>query len=285
MERTLSKNEAKVVLELSWRGQQTVKLADIQALLVCSPAYARFMAHQLAKKAWLERLCSGLYMLIPAERGREGIGDTNPLTVGGVLVTPYFFSYGTACTHHGLTEQVFAEVYLACRVEHRPLTIRGKRFVFAHLPESKFYGFEETTVLGQKVLMATKERAIVDALERPEHAGGIGEVSRMVQRSAGRFDWPRLIEYLRLWGESALVQRLGFFLDLHQVELTPSVRSDLLALVRPHNKVHLGPRAEWGTTGKLAQPWHIIENVPEEVLIDARLRGLRRFKFPSSHAA
>jgi hypothetical protein len=35
------------------------------------------------------------------------VADTNPLAAGAVLVRPYFFSFGTACTYHGLTDQVF----------------------------------------------------------------------------------------------------------------------------------------------------------------------------------
>jgi hypothetical protein len=30
-----------------------------------------------------------------------------------VLMAPYCFSFGTACTYLGLTEEVFAEVYVA----------------------------------------------------------------------------------------------------------------------------------------------------------------------------
>ncbi len=40
------------------------------------------------------------------------MSDTNPLAIGPLLVDPYFFSFGTACTHYGFTEQAFAEVYV-----------------------------------------------------------------------------------------------------------------------------------------------------------------------------
>ena len=36
MDRTLSKNEAKVVLDLEWRGQPTVTLQDLRAALGAS---------------------------------------------------------------------------------------------------------------------------------------------------------------------------------------------------------------------------------------------------------
>ncbi|MBI4700541.1 MAG: type IV toxin-antitoxin system AbiEi family antitoxin domain-containing protein [Deltaproteobacteria bacterium] len=244
-------------------------------MLGASDGYARFVAHRLVRKGWLERLRPGLYQLVPASRGTEAVADWNPLAVGAVLVEPYFFSFGTACTHHGFTEQVFAEVYMACRVRHPPQLVRGKRYVFVYEREQRFFGFEPTSVLGQPVLMATPERALLDALDRPQYAGGIGEVSRVVGKAALRISWPKLLRMARLWNESAIVQRLGHLLDLHRVEISDAVRSKMLRLTQPGNKVLLGPRRSWGTTGRLDSTWGIIQSVPAEVLMES---GTRRRK-------
>lgn len=279
MDRTLSKNEAKVVLDLEWRGEKTVTLEQLRAALGASEGYARYIAHQLVRKGWLERLRPGLFQFIPAERGREAVADTNPLLAGAVLVQPYFFSFGTACTHHGLTEQVFAEVYIACRVRRRPEVIRGTRYVFAHVSEQRFYGFDETSALGTSVQMATTERALLDALDRPHYAGGLGEVSRMVRRAMPRLANERLLDMLSRWGESALVQRLGYLIDLHGIEVPAPTRTALAKLVHPGSKVLLGPRRKWGTSGTLASTWNIVENVPREVLVEKGEEQRRRVKF------
>ena len=270
--RSLSKNEAKVVLDLEWRGQKAVTGAELRTMLGGSDGYARFLAHRLVEKGWLERVRPGLFQLIPADRGREGIGDTNPLSTGALLVAPYFYSFATACTHHGLTEQVFAEVYLACQATRRPATVRDIRYVFAHVPELHFFGFEKTEVLGSSVLMATPERALLDALDRPRFAGGIREVARIVANAAKRVSWEKLLDLAGRWNESAIVQRLGYLVDLHRIVLPPRVREPLQALVAPASKVHLGPRVEWGTGGRLVRPWGIIENVPRERLLEPERR-------------
>lgn len=279
MERTLSKTEAKVVLDLEWRNQKTVTLAELREALGASDSYARKFAHRLVKKGWLERLRPGLFQLVPADRGRAGVADTHPLTAGAVLVDPYFFSFGTACTHHGLTEQAFAEVYLACQERRRPETIRGKRYVFVYVAEERFFGFTETNVVGQAVQMATIERALLDAIDRPRYAGGIGEVSRIVARAASRLSWEVLLELLRKWRSSALVQRVGYFLDLHGVGVPEEARAALLELVLPHSKIQLGSRRKWGTTGTLVRPWNVVENVPREVLLPTEEKRRRRVVF------
>lgn len=276
MERTLSENEAKVVLDLEWRGKKTLTLAELRHALGASEAYARHLAHRLVRKGWLERLRPGLYQLVPAARGREGIADTNPLSAGAALLTQYFFSFGTACTHHGLTEQVFAEVYLACQDHRRPETIRGKRYVFVYVPERRFFGYEEVPVLGERVHIASPERALLDAIDRPQYAGGIGEVSRMVARATTRVSWSALVGLARQWSSSALVQRLGYFLDLHNVDVAQDVRTALLALIRAQSKIHLGPRRKWGARGKLIRPWNVIENVPRQILVSEDEKPRRR---------
>ncbi len=276
MARTLSKNEARVILDLEWQGQTTVTLTDLRRMLGASESYARYLAHRLVKKGWLERLRPGLFQLVPADRGREGVADTNPLAAGAVLITPYFFSFGTACTHHGLTEQRFSEVYVACRKRRRVESIRGIRYVFVQMAEQRFFGFTDTRVLGAAVHMATLERALLDAIDRPRHAGGIGEVSRIALRAAQRVSWNTLIDLTRRWGSSALAQRLGYFLDLHDTNLQEIARAGLLAIIRPRSKIHLGSRQRWGTRGMLASPWNVVVNVPHEVLVANGDTGRRR---------
>jgi predicted transcriptional regulator of viral defense system len=278
-ERTLSKAEAKVVLALEWRDQRVVTSAELRSMLGGSDGYAKFLAHRLVEKGWLERIKRGVFQLVPADRGTEGISDTNALAAGALLAAPYFYSFGTACTHHGFTEQVFTEAYVACRVAKRPATVRGTRFVFVRMPEERFFGFVEVDVLGATVKMATKERALLDAVDRPQLAGGLPEVSRIVAKASSQVLWKTLLDHLERWDESALVQRLGYLFDLHQVEVPASTKKRLLALVTPTSKVHLGSRSEWGPSGRLIQPWGIIENVPRDHIVESGIGRRRTMSF------
>jgi predicted transcriptional regulator of viral defense system len=151
--------------------------------------------------------------------------------------------------------------------------------VFVPVRAEQFFGFGPTNVLGESVQMATKERALLDALDRPRYAGGIAEVSRMVSRAGGSLSWDALLELLRRWGESAVVQRLGYLLDLHHVSLRPNRRDELRALIRPDSKVFVGSRRRWGTAGKLVSAWNVIANVPVETLVEKGAGPGRRVSF------
>ena len=115
--------------------------------------------------------------------------------------------------------------------------------------------------------MATLERALLDGVDRPRHSGGIGEVSRIAMCAAPRISWDALVELAHRWSSSALVQRLGYLFDLHHAPMPESTKAELLAIIRPHSKIHLGSRRRWGNSGKLAKPWNVVVNVPQEVLL------------------
>lgn len=280
MPRTLSRNESKVVLALEWQGRRPVTLAEIRQALGASAGYARFVAHRLVQKGWLERLRPGVYQFVPASRGPEGVADSNPLSVGAALGSPYFYSFGTACTHHSLTTQVFADIYVACLGRRRPLALRGMRYVFVAMAESRFFGFEPVDVFGQSVQIATRERALLDAIDRPQYAGGIGEVAQIAARAVALVAWRPLVEMAARWSDSALVQRLGYLCELQSGPLAPTVRGRLMGLIRPGSKIMLGPRRRWGTSGKLALPWNVVENVPRRVLVPEDTARRRRITFP-----
>src|SRR5262249_40892959 len=177
---------------------------------------------------------------------------------------------------HSLSEQVFAEVYIACQRRRRPEVVRDTRYVFVDVGKGGFFGFHQVSVLGETVEMATRERALLDAVDRPRYAGGIGEVSRMVSRSAEKLSWDAVFSLLEKWNDSALVQRLGYFLDLHGIAVSPETPARLLSLVRPRSKIHLGPRRAFGAKGKLVRPWNIVENVPADILSDTNEPKKRR---------
>jgi predicted transcriptional regulator of viral defense system len=279
MDRSLSKNEAKVVLGLEWNRRSTVRLTDLRAALgaPASDGYLRFVAHRLVQKGWLERLRPGLYHLIPAERGIDAVADTNPLSAGAELASPSYFSYGTACTHHGLTDQVFGETYIACMTRRRPVTVRDTRYVFVHVPADRFFGFGPVMVFGEPVQMATLERALLDAIDHPEFSGGIGEVAHIVARASSRVSWDGLLECGARMRSSAILQRLGCLLDVQRAELPPSARRGLEGLIHAGSRIFLAPKGRWGTAGQVQRPWNVVVNVPPGLLEPSP--GRRQFEY------
>jgi predicted transcriptional regulator of viral defense system len=133
-----------------------------------------------------------------------------------------------------------------------------------------------------------RERDVQPVLLQPlvacDVCSRIREVSLVVGKAASGLSWEKLLGLAGRWDESAGIQRLGYFLDLHDVELPANVRDRLRALITPGSKVHLGSRTEWGTRGHLVQPWDIIENVPREQLLETDRDRRRKRAFPRKPA-
>jgi predicted transcriptional regulator of viral defense system len=268
MSRSLSSLEAKLILRLEWEKQPVVTIEDTMAILGCSYDHARQLLHRLARRRWLLPLTPGKYELIPAERGEHAFPDTNPLFIGSVLIEPYYFSFATAAYFHGLSTQAPATVYIATSVRtgRRLYQVRGKEYRLVFQPQHKFFGAIGVDAFGSRVRMAGPEKTVVDALDRPEYAGDIPEIAGMLQWGQGRLDWDKLAEYGLRFESLALIQRLGYLIDLLRLPITEQARDLLLARIGKSTP-YLGRPGQWGTGGEYNARWRIVDNVPRQELL------------------
>lgn len=264
--RTLSPTESKLVMELEWQERKIISLQDIMQLARVSYPHARRLAHTLERKQWLGRIAPGKYQFIPANRGRDAVPDLNPLLVGSVLVSPYYYSYATANHHYGFTSQISATVYLATPHAHRAIDLRGTTYRFVALTPVKFFGFQPVRVLTAEVMLAEPEKALVDSLDKLHYAGGIVEVAAILHAAQSRVSWAQVGEYALRMNSRSLVQRLGYLADLLPLPLSAATREKLQSAIQ-HGKTYLGPTTTWGTGGQYDTTWQVVVNVPTAQLL------------------
>ncbi|MFW6135962.1 MAG: type IV toxin-antitoxin system AbiEi family antitoxin domain-containing protein [Chloroflexota bacterium] len=148
----------------------------------------------------------------------------------------------------------------------RLLTVRGKRYRLVVQPDHKFFGATEVDAYGSEVMMARPEKTVVDALDRPEYAGDVPEIAAMLQRGQRQLDWSRLAEYALRFRSQALVQRLGYLVDVLDVAVETGVRDRLLAGVGKGTS-YLGRTSKWDTGGDYDARWRVVDNVPRRELL------------------
>lgn len=267
MERNLSKQEASLVLELEWRGQRIVSRSEVIQTRNGNEKAADKLISSLRRKNWLERIGTGKYMLIPAERGPEGVADMNTLLLGSLVTFPYYFSYATANAFHNLSSQVRREVFIACQRKLRPKLIREFMFRFIYLVKEKFFGYADTDAFGVKVMMAEPEKAVVDSVDKPDYAGGIAEVASIIARASRRCDWEKVVAYTLKMESIALVQRLGYLIDCVGIEVPSGMQEKLKEKIKKHSRTYLGAVRIWGPKGTFDGEWQLIVNVPREQIL------------------
>ena len=258
--------EAKVVLELEWQDRDVVDRAEVVRILE-TPGRADPVIRSLLKKRWLEKIAAGRYLLLPSDRGPEGIPDANLLRIAKHLVEPYYVGYATAATHHRFTTQSRTTIWIVTPQLVGDRCVRGVQFRCASVVERKFFGHAPTRVLGEEVMMSDPEKTVLDCVDKVDKAGGIGEVTRIISRAAPKFNWRRFCDYARRFDSVAAVQRFGYLADRSGVRIPSDTLMLLRGQIKPHSRSYLGPTAKWGKKAAYNAKWRIFANVPEREIM------------------
>jgi predicted transcriptional regulator of viral defense system len=265
--RSLSATEAKVVLSLESEHVEELTLDGIRRRAGISPGFARKIAHDLVKKGWLQRLGRGRYLLSPSRHGPDAIPDTDPFRLGSRLVSPYYFGFATAAELWGLLPQAGSLYYIVTPQRGSARWGPASRFRRITVSPHRFFGFERIERRGEAIQVSDRERTVLDCLGRPELAGGLGGVVKIIESAGRTLDWTRLARYLRRFGSRSLTLRLGYLVEAHSSTVRPPAEWLDRARARPDDPyVPLAGPKEFGRRGPHDPRWHIIRNVSEALL-------------------
>lgn len=274
--RSLSKQESRVVLTLVEQGRREVDRPELIKLLEANPKIADHVIRSLRRKGWLERASWGKYLLVTPDQGPEAIGESNLLALASRIVETYYIGFGTAATHYGFTTQHRNVIWLVTPMHLRSRKIGDTKIQIVNPMEHKFFGYASMDVLGYPVLMSDREKTVIDCIDRPELAGGIGEVAYILATASHRLDWSKVVDYLIRIGSTPLIRRFGWLLDHVGADIPSEKREHLLQMVGKKRKTCLGPKEKIRGPIGYNKTWHLFVNVKPEELQDSSGLGHRR---------
>ncbi len=177
--------------------------------------YARNSLARLESKGWLERLERGRYLLVPLEAGTDRDWSEDPLVIGSLLVPQGAAAYWTAARHWGWTTQLpRTQFFLTPARRFKALvTILGVPYRFVTLKPEKVFGISEEWRRSLRIRVTDSERTIVDVMDRPDLAGGMGEVVSTLALAWPQLDLAKLSEYVERFGSGTVPKRLGFLAE------------------------------------------------------------------------
>jgi predicted transcriptional regulator of viral defense system len=274
--RTLSSQESKVVLALSEQGRRETTREDIIRLLGTSPQAADHVIRSLRRKGWLERGGWGKYLLIPPDRGWQALGESNLLALASSIASPYYFGFATAEAHYGLTTQLRSTIFLVTPQHVRPKEIQGTKIRIVKVTPRRFFGFGAVDVFGYPVMMSDREKTVLDCIDRPALAGGIGETATILAAATRRFDWEKVASYLKQIASVTLVRRLGWLADHTGAEIPATIRTQMHSMADRPGVSFLGPRKPANDAIGYSRQWHLMVNIPMSAVSESRARAKRR---------
>lgn len=220
----------------------------------------------MAKRGLLMRVKDGLYYVIPFEQAPETfMPDWHLLSQYLVGEAEYYIGYFSALQIHSLTTQPHLKEQVVVNKQIKPSTLLVKKipFQFIYHNEEHFFGNKKTWIDSfNKVQCSDLEKTFIDCLFKPQYAGGITEIAKAIYKSKDKIDYPKLLEYAKRFKSQAVIKRLGFLLELLEIE-NPVI--DKLQKLRTNSYVALEP--SYPKEGKTIFRWAIQQNIDSDSIL------------------
>ena len=236
-----------------------------EALPESKSGAVRELLSDMTRRGLLMRLKEGMYSIIPYEEEAESFMPDWHL-ISGFLVkkTPYYIGYYSALQIHNLITQPSLKEQVVVSRQLRPAVIQIKKvpFQFIYHNENHFFGFKKIWIDNfHKVACSDLEKTFIDCLFKPDYAGGIVEIAKAIYQSRENINYDKLLEYAVRFKSRAVIKRLGFILEL--MEMDGDMIKELQKL-KTASLVLLD--TELPKTGKINSRWSIQQNIEIETI-------------------
>ncbi len=260
--RPLSPMLSRIILTAEEDNRHILRVSDFKDFYQTSDSNARTMISQLVANGWLVRVGRGLYQLQPAKTGLDPYPSADKFVIACQFITDSFIAYGSAAEYHGLTTQLFQNVLLATTRRRKQMSLPQPKLRLILIDPGNFIGFQNITK-APDVRVATIERTLIDAIDRPELCGGISDIQEIYNRARSKTDVARVIEYLPTYRSKSLIQRVGYLMDAFGFNLKTDDKEHLLSLCRG-SKAYLFKHNQHVTSQEqhYSKDWQLVINAP-----------------------
>ncbi len=133
----------------------------------------------------------------------------NRFQIASSITDSSYVSHHTAMEYHGITDQVFYDVYVSSKTRFHDFEFDG--YTFRYINSRIDYGIE-TPAFSGGVKVTDIERTVLDSIKDMDKISGIEEVISNISMIR-HLDERRLLEYLGSYSNKFLYQKTGFILQ------------------------------------------------------------------------
>jgi len=267
--KNISAQSGKLLSYFNGRAQLCFEYSEaFNALPESSETAVKELLSDMTKRGLLMRPKKGVYYIIPYEQdAKTFMPDWHLLAELVVKNVDFYIGYYSALQIHNLITQPSLKEQIVVPVQMRPskIIIRNIPFQFIFHNENHFFGIKKIWIDDfNKVNCSDLEKTLVDCLFKPDYAGGIVEIARAIYISRDKINFALLNEYLLRFASQAVIKRLGFLLEL--LEINHPLIDDLQKR-KTASFVLLD--TELPRQGKIVSKWSIWQNIDSETIKSA----------------
>jgi predicted transcriptional regulator of viral defense system len=190
----LSKLEDKAYEKLRRNNFVIFKIKDLRMLLKLNKTRTYNLIKALKNKE-----------IIKKKKGFFYFSDTDEFVIASNINFPSYVSFWSALNYYGFSDNTPKKIFLATTKYSKEIG----SFKYVSLLKKRFFGY---TSIG-KMIIAEKEKAIIDSLLFPKYSGGIKEIKLSLDSAFKSLNKKKLIDYAMRTESKAVIRRLGFLLE------------------------------------------------------------------------
>lgn len=259
--RSLSNNQARLVLSLLEEKKTTVDPSAVMQRLGVSRGYAKKLLHELTRKGWLHRHARARYRIVPPEWGPHRLPNLDVHAVALTHAPDGYVGLASAANLHGLTTQHRRVIFVLLARRKRDVEFDGTTIRFVPVKPRHLFGTEQRIVLGENILVSDTEKTALDCLEHGIGAFDFAELTAIVVRVLRRGQGERLAEYIHRFESGPLARRLGALATLAKVDLAPTLLDALHSFPIPATPICLDLSRPATTSDLIDRTWGVRVNV------------------------
>ena len=211
-----------------------IMLNDVARIIGKGREYSRVYIHRLKNRNLIREV----------ERGKYALTD-DPFEIASGIVFPSYISFISAYSIYGLTTQMPSTIHVVALRSRKPISAEGVKIEFIRLRKQNFFGYKREKFRDKYIFIAEPEKAIIDALYLPRYC----PISESYEALKGKEISPeKLIEYALRIGSCVVIKRLGYLLELHNIDIYESVKHRLnhrYDLLNPYMKKSKRTSKKW----------------------------------------
>ncbi len=189
---------------------------QLSALLEISIGQTYDIIQRLKNSEVVIELENGKYLVTGYDKKRV---LSNPFYIATNIVVPSYISYWSILNYYGFTEQVPKFILVATTKQKKDMHFENYIFKYIQIKRGKLYGYKKKLIDEFPTFIAEPEKAIIDSIDLPNYAGGINEISKIIDNSLDSIDKRKLVEYAIRFPSKSTISRLGYLFDIKGVEL------------------------------------------------------------------
>jgi len=252
---SISKSEFSILEAIRSSNLTIFSPKDIERLMGIEKKKCYQLVYRMKQKGLISEIENGKYVIIVPSPGPD------VMSIASHLVFPSYISFWTALSFHGFTEQLPLTIFIATPKRKPKIEYHGMQIRFVTLAPSRFFGYTEV----DGIIMADKEKSLIDSLLFPRYAGGMIEVAKCLSNAWQEINVKILIDYVLRMENKSLTKRIGYLIKALDLPIETSLVRRLkdnigkgYSLLDPS-----GPRK-----GEYDEEWLLRQNISIE-----RIRG------------